>query len=583
MVCSAFKIVTGMSTRIFAVTCFVLLSISAAAQVDFNKHFSNGKQLFREGKYNLAMEAFKPAMAYDKANLFAEYANFYYAVSAYNMGYKAVAKDQLNSIKSVYPSWNKIDEVNLWLAKIHLDNKDYNQGFKTYEEIRDKSLQKDIDAAKTQALADVTSVVTLKQLRDKYPKDEVVGRALARELAKTPNDPAATAQLESLIRTFNFKRSDFIAEAPRTVLKDKYSISLIMPFMVRTLEPTPVKKRNQIVLDFYDGVKLAIDTLNSSRNQFSLRAYDSERDNTKIKSVLATEELKNTDLVIGPFFQEESKPLIEFALTNRTNVINPFANNSELIANNPYSYLFQPSVETLGKESGNFLAGYTTKKTCLVFHGATRRDSLLAKSFIATATEKGLQVVASVGVPRGTEKEILTMLTTGTEFDEFKNPIEFSLKKDSIGSIFVASDDPLIFAKVISSIETRGDKVVVLGSEAWLDQSIVDFEKYQTLPIVLAAPNFADMKDPDYRAFLKKYIKVHARVPSQHARMGYELMMFFGNQLRGNGIYFQEALNRQNYFPGTFYPGFNFQTNRNNQFIPFIRYENDGLKPIKKP
>lgn len=572
-----------MSTRIFAVTCFSLLSLIGNAQVDFNKHYFNAKQLFREGKYNLAMEAFKPAMTYDKANPFAEYANFYYAVSAYNLGYKAVAKDQLTSLKSVYPGWDKLDEANLWLGKIHLENKEYNQAFKVYDEIKDKKLESEIAAAKKHGLEDVHNVAILKQLRDKYPKDEIVARALARELAATPNDPAARAQLESLIKTFNFKRSEYIAEAPRSVLKDRYSVSLLMPFMANTLEPTPVKKRNQIVLDFYEGMKIAIDTLNSARDQFSLRAYDTERDNNKIKSILGTEELKNTDLLIGPFFQEESKPLLEFALANRVNVVNPFANNSELIANNPYSYLFQPSVETLGKESGTFLADYATKKNCFVIHGTTKRDSLLANSFITTAKEKGLTIVASKGISKENVRNILAMLATGTEFDEFKNPKEFTLKKDSIGSIFVASDDPLIFAKVISAIETRGDNVTVLGSETWLDQSIVDFEKYQTLPIVLAAPNFTDTKDPDYRAFMLKYIKVHARVPSTHARMGYELMMFFGSQLRENGIYFQEALNRRNYFPGILYQGFNFQTNRNNQFVPFIRYENDGLKPVRKP
>jgi TolA-binding protein len=572
-----------MLIRIIAVASLLVFSIIANAQVDFNRHFVNAKQLFREGKYNLAMESFKPVMAYDKSNAFAEYANFYYALSAYHLGYKAVAKDQLNSLKSVYPSWDKMEEVNFWLGKIHLENHDYFQAFKSFEELKNKDIQKEAEATKKLALAEVHEIPTLKQLREKYPKDEIVARALASELAKNVNDPASQAQLETLIHSFNFKRSDFIPEAPKSFTKDRYSISLMMPFMVNTLEPTPNKKRNQIVLDFYEGMKLAIDTMNTGKVQFSLRAYDTERDNSKIKNILATEELRNTDLLIGPFFQEESKPILEFSLTNRINVVNPFGNNSDLILNNPYSYLFQPSIETLGKKSGEFLANYATKKTCFVFLGTTHRDTLLAETFINTAKQNGMTIVAAKSIPKDNVQSILTTLATGTEFDEFKNPKEFTLKKDSIGSIFVASDDPLIFAKVISAIETRGDNIVVLGSEAWLEQTIVDFEKYQTLPIVLAAPNFVEAKDPDALAFTKKYIKVHARVPSQHAKMGYELMLFFGNQLKQNGIYFQEGLNRQNYIPGVLYQGFNFQSNRNNQYIPFIRYENNGMKVIDKP
>jgi hypothetical protein len=135
---------------------------------------------------------------------------------------------------------------------------------------------------------------------------------------------------------------------------------------------------------------------------------------------------------------------------------------------------------------------------------------------------------------------------------------------------------------VISGIETRGDNITVLGSENWLDQTVVDFEKYQTLPIVLAAPNFISPKDPDLAAFIKKFIKVHGRVPSMHAKMGYELMLFTGRQLKDNGVYFQEGMNRLNFIPGYLYQGFNFQMSRNNQYVPFIHYEEDGMRVLEK-
>ena len=109
---------------------------------------------------------------------------------------------------------------------------------------------------------------------------------------------------------------------------------------------------------------------------------------------------------------------------------------------------------------------------------------------------------------------ILSTLATPTEYDEFRYPKQFTLKKDSLGSIFVASDDALIYAKVISSVETRGDKIVVVGSESWLDQNTVDLEKFQTLPLVLVAPNFAAAEIHATIAFVKKYIKKHGRTPS---------------------------------------------------------------------
>ena len=573
---------SDMLKKIFFVLCFAFAGQLTFAQVDYNKQFFNGKQLFREGKYNLAMEFFKPLIPYDRNNAFSEYAAFYYAVSAYHQGYGAVAKDQLNHIKTTYPKWDKLDEVNLWLGKIHMDNHDYFQGMKVLTAIHDKKLEKDIIAVKQKALSEIKDIETLKMMREEYPRDEVVARALARELSGNMSDASNKTLLETLIQTFHLKRSDYVIEAPRSFTKDKYSVSVIMPFMASTLEPTPGRKRNQIVLDFYEGMKLAADTLNKNGMGFSLRAYDTERDNAKIRNLLGTEELKNTDLIIGPFFPEESKPILDFSLANRINVFNPFVNNNDITANNPFSYLFQPANETLGRKSGEFLAAYATKKNCLVIAGTSRRDSIVANAFSQAASEKGLKIVGTKIFPKENVRDILAMLATGTEFDEFKNPKEFTLKKDSLGSIFVASDDPLLYAKVISGVETRVDKIVVLGSEAWLEHTVVDFEKYQTLPIVLAAPNFISTKDPELLAFTKKYIRTHGKVPSTHAKMGYELMMFAGSQMRQHGVYFQEALNRVNYVPGVLYQGFNYQFSRNNQFVPFIRYEGDGMKMIEK-
>ncbi len=140
-----------------------------------------------------------------------------------------------------------------------------------------------------------------------------------------------------------------------------------MPFMTSTLEPSLSRKRNQIVLDLYEGMKLAADTLAKQNIQISLRAYDTERNVSKIRQILETEELKNTDLIVGPFFQDENKVIQDFSQANRINVFNPVSNLSEVIGTNPYAYLFQPSFETLGKKSAEFLSGYAKRKNCMVF------------------------------------------------------------------------------------------------------------------------------------------------------------------------------------------------------------------------
>src|SRR5688572_28430909 len=105
-----------MIKNIFVICLLALATGSVCAQTDYNKQYNNAKALLRDGKYSLAMESFKPLIPYAQNNPYSEYASFYYAFAAYHQGYKAVAKDMLNQIRTLYPNWDKQGEVNFWLG-----------------------------------------------------------------------------------------------------------------------------------------------------------------------------------------------------------------------------------------------------------------------------------------------------------------------------------------------------------------------------------------------------------------------------------------------------------------------------------
>jgi tetratricopeptide (TPR) repeat protein len=575
-------VVRKVVTMIKKILLFLLLASPVAVWAQsYSQQYSNAKDLFQQGKYNLAMEVFKKLIPYDQRNPYSEYASFYYAIAAYKQNYKAVAKDMLLQIKSTHSQWDKMDEVNFWLGKIHMENGDYFQGLKVFSAIAGKHFEKDIEAAKAR-IASLTDVETLRMMHEEYPKDPVIGKAFAVALSKNSRSAEDEKLLENLIHHFNLKRNELIAEAPKTFHKEKYSVSVMLPFLVNTLEPSPGKKRNQIVLDFYEGMKLANDTLAKQGVNISLRAYDTQRSTEQIKRLLNTEELKTTDLIVGPFFPEENKIVQEFSKANKINVVHPFSNSSDIIGDNPYAFLFQPSGETLGRRSAEYLASRVTRKNSMVFYGPNKKDSVMAFNFAKTAAEMGLNVVHVEKIYSRDAGKLLETLATPTEFDEFKYPSQFTIKKDSIGSIYVASDDALIYTKVVTAIETRADSIKLVGSENWLDDSAVDPEKYQTLKIALTAPNFADPAKFNNRVFYRRFVKKYGRTPSPVARMGYEFMLFFGKQLKQNGVFFQEGLSKAGVVPGFLFEGFNFQRSRDNAFVPIITLQNGELTLLEK-
>ncbi|MFN8337135.1 MAG: ABC transporter substrate-binding protein [Cyclobacteriaceae bacterium] len=566
---------------------FVLSANHSFAQTDYKQQYTIAKKLYTEGKYNLAMESFKKLIPYDQNNPYREYASFYYALSAYNQNFKAVAKDMLGQIKSLYPSWDKMDEVNIWLAKIHFDNKDYFQGMKLLGEIKNDKTRKEVAYLKKQALIPVTDVETLKMMLEEYPKDEVIGEKLARELSKNQLQLEDQKLLESLISRFDLKKEDYIIEAPETIHKDVYTVSVMFPFVVTRIDATTSRKPNQFVLDLYEGMMMAVDTLAKQGVKINVRAYDTERRPDKIKSMLLMSEMKSADLIVGPLYSEENTMVQEFSQVNQINLFNPISNNYELIRQNPYGFLFQPSNESIGSESAEYLAATKRNKKCMVFYGESKRDSTLAANFVIKAQQSGMKVLRAERVTKETSRKIIEILATPTEFDEFKYPTQFTLRKDSLGSVFVASDDPLIYSKVISCVETRKDSVTIVGSENWLDQSAVDYSKYESLGIKLYAPNFSADNNPAYRAFQRKFVKEHGRNSSSaaytnYAKIGYDFMLFAGQTLKKHGVYFQDALHKSKQVPGYLSSGYDFTEGRTNQYVPFIEFQNGKLVEIQR-
>lgn len=556
--------------RSILIGCLLVIAGSVVAQTDYSTRYENAKELFKQGKYNLAMESFKPLIPYDQNNPYSAYASFYYALAAYHQGYHVVAKDMLNQIRTVHASWNKTDEVNYWMARIHFDQGEYFQAMRILNLIRNKDFEEDIRRLKAAYIVRVDDAETLRMMLENYPQDSTVARTLARVLSADISDQETREELEALIVRFRFDRGDYIPEAPSTVHKDRYVVSLLMPFDLRLLDPSPGRKRNQVILDFYEGMKFALDTLQQQGLNVELRAYDSERSADRIKALLGTDEFRNTDLIVGPFFLDESAIVKEFSEENRINVIHPFSRSFDVVGNNPHSLLFQSSSQTLGVKSADFMARYAKEKKCFVFLGPGKQDSVLAFSFMKQAVENGINVIHFERVQPAGSRVINDILATPTEFDEFKYPVEFTLSKDSIDCIFVASDDPVIYTKVVGAVETRKDSILVMGTENWLEDNAIDLERYQSLGIRLAAPNFVDPENPAYKKFYKNFIHYYGRKPNNVARMGYELMCFVAHQLDENGVYFQQGLNDAGDVAGFLSEGFRYVYSRDNQLVPFI-------------
>ena len=563
---------------------FLSLLVFTAGAQDYKRQYRNAKELFSDEEYSAAMIAFKALTVYDQNNPYSEYASYHYAMSAYRLGYFSVAKDMLLQIKKLYPQWDQLDEVNYLLCKAYFDQREYFQARMIMDQVKDPSFQIDLKNLERLYISRIDDAETLRMMLEDYPEDVEIAKMLVKRLGQQPYHLQDTTLINSVIVQYGLSRSELISvEAIRPIRKDTIRVGLILPFLAATLDPSPIKKRNQIILELYQGMKLAADSLSATGKHLLLLAYDNERNLEVTRKILREQELKGIDLLVGPFFQDEASPALEFSEANRINVVvNPLTNSSELAARSSYSFLFQPSHETIGRSSAEMASTLAKKKNCFVYYGETTKDSVMAANFIARAKELDMKVLYSQRISGENSSSILSKLATATQYDEWRNPLEFSLKKDSIGCIFVASSDELIYSKVINSVETRRDSTLVIGQESWLDDNSVNYARYERIRIVLASPNFKSLANPAFHIFRKQYASRHGVLPTEYASIGYEFIMIMGQMMDRYGVNFLQTIGEDSFVQGTLSVGLTLSAQRDNRIVPFVAMKRGKLTRVSQ-
>ncbi|MFM8738904.1 MAG: tetratricopeptide repeat protein, partial [Cytophagales bacterium] len=374
---------------------FFVFSFSISAAQDFKKSYRKAKELFQNGKYSEAMDAFKVLIVYDKNNPYTEYAQFFYGLAARQLGFNAVAKNQWTQLKKSFPQWHQLDEVNYWLATLYFQQGEPFQAMRTLNAISDNSFRSSLDSLKRASLAKIDDVELLKMLLEDNQTDVEVARALARSIGKKGLPTSDLLLFDSITLANNWNRADFLVTRPgRSLHKGRYRVSLLLPLRLATLQPTPERKKNQAVLDLYQGMKLAVDSLAKADVNIDLVVYDTDRNSETTKQILLRPELKSSDLIVGPLFPDEAKSVQQFSKEHKINLfVNPVSNNSDFLKGNENAFLFQPSHETIGQKSAEWMASHLKKRNCLVYYSDSPKDSVMAFNFIKKALSLGIKIV----------------------------------------------------------------------------------------------------------------------------------------------------------------------------------------------
>ncbi len=545
-------------------TCLV-----AVGKEDHEAQFNKGKQLFLQTKYAEAMSTFMPLTQESKGNKYVEVSQYYYALSAFKDKKMQDAYYMLLQLTQKYSKWDNIEEAYYLAGAVSFELKKYRYGLNFLKD-RNQKLETDINAMKAYYLSKVQPLDTIIALQKAYIKDFTIAQVLSTRLQQTkPINEKQNMLLQYLVQEYKV-----VINTPSKATSDikaTYNVAALFPLMVGAGDFDSYTKNNSYITDLYLGMKEALDTLKKEGIDINLYAYDTEKDNNKLATLLQNPELRNLDLIVGPLLPNQGAAVSAYAKQNMVSVLNPISNNSKLCDNNEFVYLFQPSLQAQAGQAAQLVKKkwVTKDKTkAAIYYGESARDSLLAKYY------KDSLMAQKISVPifEKLKKDKLYKLSS---------TLSDSNKLRGYTHIFVASNEEIIAATVISALEKSMNSIPVITRAEWLQLPSLGFEQLQKRNIHFIYPEFIDyFNNPLVKQFKENFAINYHSLPSQYVYMGYDLMYTFAHVMKENGNNLKMAFSKPSKMKGIFMPNFNFTNSNTNLYMPIVKFEDMQLKVV---
>lgn len=561
--------------------------LKAQTQEENQKKYLYGKDLFREGRYQAAAQVFLPLTAEGTDNSFSKAASYLYALSSLKSGDTEAAKSMCLQVLQRYPDWEQKDEVYYLLANTYFEQKKPRLALQFLGKV--EGLKKECEGLKINYLQSVSPLDTLKALQKDNPADPILAQVLAKRLALMPLDEKNRMLLYFLVQEYKLNSENLFQKRP-SVLKSGYNVAVLFPFQLNEIDAKISKRSNQYLLDFYEGIRMAVDSLQAKGMKVNVYAYDTEKEITILNSIISLPELKSMDMIIGPVFPAQIPVVTEFCRKNGIINISPFSANSKIIENNEFTYLFQPTLELQAgaasryasgnfKHDSSYIYNYTPprnipkykekellegKKKVMIFHGGELRDSLLALRYKDSCVSNGLEVIHLEKITRDRVGLLRTILGD-------------TMKLGKCNHVFASTSDEVIAANIMSLMEVSRQTTPLITRADWLDFNLIAFEQFEKRNVFFIHPDYYDYSNPLYRDFRNAWISRTHIYPSIHSLQGYELMMFFGQALIHYGTYFKYNLDMLGFNRGIILQGFDFTNSYSNRYVPLTRFREKSL------
>jgi hypothetical protein len=356
--------------------------------------------------------------------------------------------------------------------------------------------------------------------------------------SKKDSDISSTATVDNAKRTgqqkkTTGKRKQEIAY-PDSKFKKKYRISIILPLYLDELvrgesvtfkDKVPDKAAEGLA--FYQGVKLAADSLRRAGAKLDIHIHDAGSFNESPEMLINRRKLDSTDLIIGAVEQHDIPVLAGYARKKKINLVSALTNYDAWVKDNQYFTMLMPSV----KSHCEYIIDDVSSKY------AGQNVALLYRTSALADDNAALYMLNDLYSDVTFRKLLCNSLPTKSElaavFDSTRpNVVVISILNQSFA-------DSLLKALSRYFPNTHFN---VYGMPTWSDlPSLRKTNNYKNLAVNVTSPFYYSAADSNLLIALRRsYKNEFAGTPSDMVLRGYESMLWYGSLLRRYGTIFND-------------------------------------------
>lgn len=392
------------------------------------------------------------------------------------------------------------------------------------------------------------------------------------EIKVPVKEDAVASKTENKASTESFIQSESevnaLLSAPKsTRALNQLKVALLLPF-----NPSKKTAASSRFIEYYEGMLLAVDSLQNQGLSLDLSVYDTGEGTSRIREILTGETLPNADLIIGAVQNDQIKMIADFAKEHHIKYVIPFTSkNDDVLSNNfvfqvntPHSYLYSKAAERGRKLFAN---------DHIIF--VNIHDKEEKKPFIKALQEE----LKDHQVPF---KEI--------EYngETFAQDLDSLYMVDQVRNVIIPTSSSLEALQKIKTplrmlAETKTDYTISLfGYPEWqtyVREALDDFYALDTYIYTnFYADNLSKPMQDFYNKFKTWYSKDLINTYPKYGILGFDTGMFFFGAMKKYGVNFEEELDNIHY--PSIQTGFDFHRVNNwggfiNTQIFIVHYNKD--------